>query len=693
MAGRDAEARADAERAVEERPDDPVALYLLARTEIEGSRSEPLLRRALDADPGLTWARLGLAQVLLGRRDLSGAARELARAEALDPGRPWTAFLEAQVALAAEDPAGALARLRECIRRDPGWYRGHEALARQLARIPGEEGAARASLARAFHLAPRSRTLAAAWREALEEGAPPEDLQAAVAAVDAAAAAGGGGLPPPALHLRGKARLLLGDPAAALPDLEAAARSGEERTASLDDLRLALFLLERYAESLAWEVSLTPAGLLEDPTSSTDLRRLLLQRAVGEATARPRDPDALGRLADLCRRTGWLREASLLADRRAALAPEDPAAREEAAECRRTLRFLEELRLGWKGAYHGYAAGGEGEGLAGALASLRALSLRVLGLDVTAGMARRSYALLGDLADSVRAEGACREWFDAHGLALLVGQASGEPVEARLLRVVALHRDAERESLGRRFRATVVVGEGLLVPSRREAGGAVLGGATVADLVFVDLEGVARWSGAASRSRRDPALRSVLASLPAGVPESLEGADPFRFPGRLSERTALAVPRWDDPVEALSDFLDAATAHELAHAADAARYLPVTSHLLEGLGLLLRSGFSASSAASLLEGDAEIAAMAGAREPRASLATLTSFLPAREAGAPHGAGYFGALEELVEVLRERGLLPPGPEGVRGLDRVDPAALGSAAREVCRRRGLLGDRRE
>ena len=692
-AGADAGVRADTEAFLAAEPGNPVALYLLARTEGDGSRSEALVRAALDIDPGLVWARLGLAQVLLGKKDLTGALSELARADELDPDQPWVPLLQAQAAMAAKKPEAALERLRECVRRDPGWYRGHEALARTLLRVPGKEAEARASFAAALALAPGSRPLATAFREALEEGASPEELAAATALLHRLEAAAP--LTPEARHLRGRARFLLGDAAAALPDLEAAAGSGEDRTASLDDLRLALFTLGRYSAALAAEEAATPADLLHDPASETDVRRWFLERAAAGAEARPDDPDALGRLSDLCRRTGWHREAHLVAKARLALAPSaaDPAAAAAVEETARTLRFLGELRRSWKGTYHGYAGGEDGEGLDGALAALRRLSLDTLGLDVTEGMARRSYALLGEMAETVRAEGPCREWFDAHGLALLVGRASGEPVEARLLRVVALRRDAPWSSLGRRFRATVVTGEGLLVPSRRESGGAVLGGATVGDLVFLDLEGVARWSGAASRNRRDPAVRSVLEAVPREVPAGLEESLPFRFPGRLSDRTALAVPRWDYPVEALGDFLDAALVHELAHAADAARYLPVTSHPLEGLRLLLRGGLSAEGAASILEGDAEIAALAGAREPRASLATLTSFLPVRDAGAPHGRGYFEALEDLVEVLRERGLLPAGPGAVRLLDRIEGEALRSAAREVCRRRGLLGNDRE
>lgn len=686
-AGDDGGVLGEARAAVAADPDDPVALYLLARVEVDGGRSERLLRRALRRAPGFEWARLGLAQVLLARGDRGGAAGELARAASVSPSNPWTSFIGAQVASAASDPDRVLGGLREAVERDPTWSRGHEALARHLLRVPGEEPGARESLERAFDLAPRSRAVAAAWRAALDRGATPEELERAAAAVDRAE--GSGPLTPQARRLRGAAALLAGDPERGLEDLRAAVRSGEDRTASLDDLRLALFTLGRFAEALAAEEAATPEGLLRDPRSETDTRRLLLQRAVLEATARPGDPEVLGRLGHLCRRSGWLREAALLAARRFALDPENREAREEAAETARTLRFLEELRRTWKGAYHEYAGGGKGEDLDRALRSMAALSRRILGRDVTEGIAVRSFPLLGEMAETVRATGPCREWFDDHGLALMVGRALGQPVEARLLRVVSIRRDAPFESLGRRFRATLVTGEGLLVPTRREAGGAVLGGATVGDLVFLDLEGVALWSGAAHRSRTDPGVREVLEAVP-GVPPGLLGEEhaDLRFPGRVGDRVALAVEAWDDPRRALADFLDAAAAHELAHAADAARYLPVTAHPLEGLRLLLRGRLSSEGVASVLEGDAEIAALATSREPRASLATLTSFLPVRDAGAPHGRGYWEALEDLFEVLRDRGLLPREGAAARGLDLLDPEALRSAAIEVCRRRGLL-----
>ncbi len=683
-AGEDAAVRREAEAAAAADPGDPLALYLLARTERDGRRAERLLRRAAAADPGMPWPRLALAQGLLSRGDLGGADAALEEAEAAAPGHPLVPLLAAQAAAARKDSEGSLLHLREAVRRDPGGWRAEEALARRLARVPGGEEEARAALGRAFEVVPCSRGVASAWREALKGGAPPEDLRRAVEAVDRAA----GPLPPAALHLRGAARLLLGDAEGALPDLQAAAEAGEDRTAALDDLRLAFFVLGRYPEALGWEEACTPPGLLRDPRSETDGRRFQLAREALDAAARPGDLEVLARLTDLCRRTGWLREAALLSLRRAALDPGDPGARADAAESIRTLRFLEDLRRAWKGAYHGYDAGGSGGGLEGALRALRDLSLRALGEDVTEGLARRSYAFLGEVADSVRGSGRSRAWFEAHGLALLVGRAAGEPAEARLLRVVSLRRDAEEESLGRRFRATVVVGEGLLVPSRREAGGAVLGGATVDDLVFVDLEGVARWSGASARRRRDPAERRLLGGIDREVPAAGEAEEAsLRFPGRLTDRMALAVAAWDDPRAALGDFLDAALRHELAHAADAARCLPVLSHPVEGLRLLLRGRLSAAGTASVLEGDAEIAAVASAREPRAALATLVSFLPARDAGAPHGRGYHGAVEDLVAVLRERGAVPPGVVAVRLLDGIDPEVIRSAAIEVCRRRGL------
>jgi hypothetical protein len=325
-----------------------------------------------------------------------------------------------------------------------------------------------------------------------------------------------------------------------------------------------------------------------------------------------------------------------------------------------------------------------------ALGALREISLRRLGVDLSDGLSRRSYAFLGEMAESVRATGPAGAWFRAHGLALLVGRVSGEPVEARLLRVVSLRRDHEEVLLGRRFPATIVVGEGLLVPSRREAGGAVLGGATVGDLVFVDLEGVARWSGAAVRARTDPELRACLEAVPAEAPATEEEVSSLRWPGRLTERIALRVAAWDDPRTALRDFLDAALRHELAHAADSSRYLPVLSHPISGLVLLLRGHLSGGAAAGLLEGDAEIVAVAAAGEPRAALATLVSFLPSRDAAPPHSRGYYGSVEDLLGVLRERGAFGDGEIAVRVLDRLDPEVVRSAAREVCRRRGLRAE---
>ncbi len=686
--GDDAGVRRDAEKAAEENPGDAAVLYLLARTESDPRVAGRLLRRAVDADPSLVWARLGLSPLLLARGDEKGAARTLVAAEAVAPGHPWIPLLRAQVAAKAQRIDAVLDLLREAVRRDPGSLRARESLGHHLLRIPGGAAEAREQFAAACALAPRSRTLAEAWRESLEGRASPEELRAAVASVDTAEAAGP--IPAHARHLRGAARLALGAPAEALGDLRAALEAGEDRTAVLDDLRLALFSLGRHAEAVETEEACTPPGVLHDPLSETDALREDLARTAAALDRAPADRALLGRFTELCRNAGWLREGALLASRRVALDPGDPEGLADAGEAARTLRFLDGFQALWKGAYRSYAAGKDGGDLDAALASLRRMSLRDLGVDLTDGISRRKYAFLGELAETVRAAGPCGEWFRRHGLALLLGRPSGMPVEARLVRVVSLRRDREEESLGRKFRATVVVGEGLLVPSRREGGGAVLGGATVADLVFVDLQGVGRWCGSAVRARTDPDLRAALgavATLPAADGEE-EGST--RFPGRLPERIAARVEAWSDPRAALGDFLDAARLHELAHAADAARYLPVLGHPYEGLRLLLRGRLSGEGVAAVLEGDAEIAALASARETRAALATLVSFLPARDSAPPHSRGYHDALEDLVEVLRERRAVEPGTNVVRALDRVDPDIVRSAAREVCRRRGLLGD---
>ncbi len=684
-AGEDLRVRRDAAAAAAADPDDPAALFLLARTEGDPRRTERLLRRALDFDPGFLWARLALAQLHAARGSEAAAERELERAERIAPGHPWIPYLASQVAFAGRRPALGMELLRESARRDPASFRAREALARRLLSQPGAAAEARVELEACFRLAPRARIAATGWREALREDPSPAELEAAVDAVGAAEREAP--LTPQSLHLRGAALLALGRTEDALPDLRAALGAGEERTAVLDDLRHALFLLGRYGEALAAEEGASPPGLLDDPRSETAGLRGEIRAAAGALAADPADRGALARLAVLVRAAGWLREAAVVESRRVALDPEDPSALSGSAEAAATLRFLEEFRALWKGAYHGYQGGGNGGSLDAALEALRSISLRRLGIDLSDGLSRRSFAFLGEVAESVRATGPAGEWFRAHGLALLVGRISGEPVEARLLRVVSVRRDREEVLLGRRFPATVVVGEGLLVPSRREAGGAILGGATVGDLVFVDLEGVARWSGAAVRARTDGPLRAGLAAVPAEAPADIEEALSLRYPGRVTERIALAVDAWSDPRRALGDFLDAALHHELAHCADSERYLPVLGHPVTGLALLLRGRLSGSAVAGILEGDAEIAAVASSREPRAALATLVSFLPSRDAAPPHSRGYHGAVEDLVEVLRERGAAGPDDIVVRILDRLDPEVLRSAAREVCRRRGL------
>ncbi len=689
--GEDRGVREEAARAAAAHPGDALALYLLARVEEDGDRAEALLRRAVAADPSLLWARLALCQVLLRSGRLKGAAAQLKEAESSAPGHPWPALVGAALAREREEPDSTLLLLREAAARDPARPASLEALAARLAEVPGGVPEARAALAAAFALAPGDRSLARSWRRALEEDPSPQELRAAIESVDRAAGEGEDATGP-ARHLRGAALLRAGEWAAALPDLRAALEDGGDRTAALEDLRLALFEGGRYTEAVALDAAETPAALAGMAAGAMDLPRARVAMAAEAAVARPGDPDALGALVAAARSVGWLREAAVAATRRAALAPGDGAAGEDVRETAAVLRFLRRFRDSWRETYFSYAGGSHGEGVDAALAALRALSLEALGVDLSDGVARRSYGLLGEMADTVRATGTCGDWFRGHGLALVVGRALGGPVEARLLRVVARAPEREYVLLGRRFPATVVVGEGLLVPSFRESGGMVLGGFTAGDLVFVDLEGVGRWAGAATRiARDDGARRRLLAVEP--VFSGDEAATDLRWPGLLPERMAARHVPWRDRARAVEDFLDAARVHELAHAAQAHRFLPVLSHPLAGLGLLLRGGLSGDGVAALLEGDAELTALATAVEPRAALSTLVSFLPARRGSSPHARGYHGAMADLLEALLEEGLpadVAPGENLARALDRVDPQAIRRAAHRACQRRGVVGE---
>jgi hypothetical protein len=548
---------------------------------------------------------------------------------------------------------------------------------------------ARLAFARAFALAPGDRGVARAWKRALEAGSSEVEWLAALTAVDAAEAAGEP-VSSSARHLRGAAWLALGRPEKAETELLRALEEGEDRTRVLGDIRMAGFVRGHYGRAVALEDAWTPEEIRADARNLRDVNRRLLARVAREAEERPGDTDALAALLPACQRAGWLREADLVASRRSTLLPGDAAAAEDAAEARRTLRFLDEFRTGWKGHYFAYAGGRDEDDVDAALAVLRDLSLEHLGVDLSDGIARRDFGILGEMADTIRATGVCGRWFREHGLALVIGRAMGQPVEARLLRVLAERPRECRELLGRRFPVTVVVGEGLLIPSLREASGAVLGGFAAGDLIFVDLEGVGLWAAASRRAALPGPMRDLALAIGPVPASSEEERLDSRFPGRLPDRLAASMPRWRDPVAVLSDFLDAALTHELAHAADANRYLPALRHPFEVLRLVARGGLGSGGAAAILEGDAEAVALAAAREPRAALSTLVSYLPAEDGGSPHVRGYHGVVRDLLEVLEERGVRPEGGDAVnllRALDTVPGEVLRSAALEVCRRRGL------
>ncbi len=615
------------------------AWYLLARIDSDPDRQLRRFEKALQYDPAHPYARLGRAVALERSGDVRGAIRESRASAESAPwlGLPWL-FLGTE-SLARGDAAVAERFFREARGRSPDDPRPWLGLAQAAEGLARRSEASAAAL-EALRLAPGDGGVAGSAIDILVASAVPAHLDEAVEALQAALPECGD---PAVVHeLLGRcllARGRRGDARAAVEALDAAAAEGTSPAELSSLIRRGRLRCGRYREAVLGALDSLPRGAREADNLYAPRWRAL------EGAARSLDVSdarSLLRLADAMTSVGWLHDALIVATRARSIAPQDPALRRRIAEESAFLAFLSDV-----GTVASSISGSSEEppAVEEVLARIREVSVRRLGRDVTQGAVVRNYPMLGAFALSVASGGAFETEFGSRGLVLLVGARNGSPVELALGRLVLVRADAQAVVQGARVRFDECWIESEGLPSGVAGLRKGLAGLTMDRMVLVQLDAV----------RRGP--RRIDAEVPFELRPARSAQDlgAMDTPSAVAWRIESQLHREGILEESV---LDAVRRHELAHVVDATRMLPVATKLPTVLSFLARNGFDGAAVERNLEARAAVTALIECKEPRAALASLLAFLPARSGSTPHAGGYRGAVEVAInEILCDRGCFP------------------------------------
>jgi tetratricopeptide (TPR) repeat protein len=494
----------------------------------------------------------------------------------------------------------------------------------------------------------------------------------------------------------------LGEFYAAIAALERAVQLGASRVAAAAPLRALHVAIGDPAAALRDFDVTAPRAVLLDPENAIRDRWVELIAATDAAAANVNDPTAARRLAEAYASAGWIVEASRQFQRALYLSPEDPRARVGLERTLRHDRFVRRLR---ERILDGYRAAAESSSetsfsgsLDAALGEIEGLARDVLGKDLSTPRRIRSYTFVGAQLDpSIDTDDAIATYLRDWNQYLLLGRRAGAPTEGLLMQRLAVYPRRSRAIAGEPFVFDEIVGGNEVIPSLRESQGATIGGVTFEGMFAIDFDTVLAWQ------ERARAAAEKLGSRARDLLE--EPADPARNEAErrrigqtycLEEKLYLRayrefLARGGDRSADWRIFLSVVETHEMGHLNDTRRYLPISSHPLRALGLLVGSGFSGARVEASLEENAELNALVASDSPWSVLAEIASFLPHTEEILPHSVGYARLLRSLVGTIAENPddypSIDPGRNVLQQLHRLSADEIHRAGRAVMRERGL------
>jgi hypothetical protein len=139
--------------------------------------------------------------------------------------------------------------------------------------------------------------------------------------------------------------------------------------------------------------------------------------------------------------------------------------------------------------------------------------------------------------------------------------------------------------------------------------------------------------------------------------------------------------------ETLSDI----DAHEQGHVLDGLSYAPVGAHLLDDLLLIFKYGFSPKALMAMTERNAQLTALAHAKEPRFILAAALSYVARDVELTQHARGYFDLVQSFVHYLnahsKEFPEIDPRKRLLDQFPRLSPEQIHQLAPSVAQEEGL------
>ena len=509
----------------------------------------------------------------------------------------------------------------------------------QIERRAGNLARAADRLLASLRVAPRNehvaRDLADLWREGLD---PPvqRSIAEALAAMDAAIATN------PEAQIVVGMTLAEERPEAAVARYETALARRAVAVPAERELRLLYFRLGRHADGLRLLAKALPPGVASRPGNLVGDRWRTLW-AVGRQCPHPTTgtTHALG---------AALLGVGALEDAQAVLrASGDPRSEPLGRRIASHLAFEKGLRRLIERGYQVAAAQDEPPGCASVLARLPQLAAQTLPpdearafRDPTIGV--HTMPFVGTWLDHrARTSSPVVQHFRRYGRYLMFGQRTDAPVEVVVFSMASLEERRVIRTAGRNYRHDVAIGYDRGLRSHVDAQGGSLGGACLADSIWIDADS-ARYSEHALRRSlvRDPAILAFTrrSQPPRGAPFDLD--DPGTVAIRLFARYVARRPNdeWGS--------YHTLCAHEFGHVVDLREYLPLEENLGKAIGLLAGAGFSANRVERELERRAQLAACVDARDADLALAEMCLALPVTSTEPEvHDGGYHDGLRDMV----------------------------------------------
>ena len=671
-------------------------LYLYGRLFEDPAARLEAFNRALEQDPNLAWGFLERALVLEARGETQAAFADLERAAQLAPRDPTVHLNRGYFFLRRNQPHQALNSFSKTTRLDPENDKAYFGLYRTHARYNASRNAMR-SLKECLFLQPTHPRYLEELRGYADREANFADLKTLETLLEKTRAQ----FPdnPDVIHTLGWLRDRLGRPFSAAGCLTRAAREdGLDPESGRELIRLHV-RLGQYDRALQRFLDYAPRTILENPANRLRGRWQEVFEATDVAMKAP-GAASLHRLARAYVRVGWVEEALQVFDRYrliSASAPGvDPAVAREVEACETFLKFMEVLQTYFENRYRTFQRTGSAGSLREALMDLARLARQHAGIQDRGLLPLETFTFIGSVLDRKESRNhPLVRYFERFNHYLLVGQREGGPPEAVVCSRLHANDSSDRPRLGKRVAHRYVLGYDLKVRSFRESLDQNLGGVTIGQEFFLNMDFIHRWRHNVLSTFREfsrPGMEEDLFFDEAAPAATREEALDLSSPLAARERIYFLYSRAAG--EAAGDirtFLDMVRTHEEGHVLDADRYLPVMAHLWGIFTLALSQNLSPMLVEAYLEGNAESTALAEGPAPRLSLAQLIGFLPSRSSAPPHSVGYYDVVKRIVTEVYDHPERYPGIDRGRNilqqLWRLSPGELRDLGRMVTRERNL------